>query len=123
MAADPVKNQRLGARVVFAWAGLCAAWRSERSFRTQCIMALMASGVMGVLQPRLVWWALVGMAIVLVLAAELINTALEQLADHLHPEHHPRIKIVKDCAAAAVLLLSLGAAWVGVLMVFSTLNN
>lgn len=118
-----MKNQRLGARVVFAWAGLRAAWRSERSFRTQGIMALMAGGVMGVLQPALVWWALVGMAIVLVLAAELINTALEQLADHLHPEHHPRIKIVKDCAAAAVLLLSLGAAWVGVLMVFSALNN
>lgn len=86
-------------------------------------MALVASGVMGVLQPALIWWALVGMMIALVLAAELINTALEQLVDHLHPEQHPRIKIVKDCAAAAVLLLSLGAAWAGVLMVFSTLDN
>lgn len=117
-----MKNQRLNVRAAFAWAGLRAAWHGERSFRTQCIMALMASGVMGVLQPALIWWALVGMMIALVLAAELINTALEQLVDHLHPEQHPRIKIVKDCSAAAVLLLSLGAAWVGVLMVFSTLD-
>lgn len=118
-----MKNQRLSARVAFAWAGLRAAWQGERSFRTQGIMALVAGGVMGVLQPALIWWALVGMMIALVLAAELINTALEHLVDHLHPEQHPRIKIVKDCAAAAVLLLSLGAAWVGVLMVFSTLDN
>ncbi len=115
-----MKNQRLSTRVAFAWAGLRAAWDGERSFRTQGIIALMACGVMGVLQPTLIWWALVGMMITLVLAAELINTALEQLVDHLHPERHPRIKIVKDCSAAAVLLLSLGAAWVGVLMVFST---
>jgi len=98
-----VKNQRLSARVAFAWAGLRAAWHGERSFRTQCIMALMASGVMGVLQPALIWWALVGMMIMLVLAAELINTALEHLVDHLHPEQHPRIKIVKDCAALSAM--------------------
>ena len=118
-----MKNQRLNVRTAFAWAGLRAAWHSERSFRTQVIMALMASVVMGVLQPALIWWALVGAIIALVLAAELINTALEQLVDHLHPAQHPRIKIVKDCSAAAVLLLSLGAVWVGVLMVFSTLDK
>ena len=57
----------------------------------------------------------------LVIAAELINTALEQLADHLHPEQHPRIKIVKDCAAAAVLILSAGALWVALMMVLAAL--
>ena len=43
-----------------------------------------------------------------VLAAELVNTAIEHLADHLHPELHPKIKLVKDCAAAAVLVVVLG---------------
>ena len=114
-----MKNQPFRERVQHAWAGLGAAWHGERSFRTQGIMALVACVVMGVLRPALIWWALVGMMIALVLAAELINTALEHLVDHLHPERHPRIKIVKDCAAAAVLLLSLGAAWVGMLMVLS----
>jgi diacylglycerol kinase (ATP) len=49
-----------------------------------------------------------------VLAAELLNTAVEHLADHLHPELHPHIKAVKDCAAAAVLIASLGALAVAI---------
>jgi undecaprenol kinase len=48
-----------------------------------------------------------------VIAAELFNTALEHLVDHLHPETHPRIRIVKDCAAAAVLITVCGALVVG----------
>jgi len=79
-------------------------------------MAAVVVLVMAWLRPGLIWWALVGGMITLILAMELLNTAIEQLADHLHPDEHPRIKLVKDCAAAAVLLLSLGAVWVGVLM-------
>jgi undecaprenol kinase len=92
------------------------AWRNERSLRAQVVIAVAAVAVMAWLRPALIWWALVGGMIALILAVELLNTAIEQLADHLHPEEHPRIKVVKDCAAAAVLLLSCGAAWVGVLM-------
>jgi len=44
-----------------------------------------------------------------VFAAELFNTAIEHLADHLHPDVHSQIRIVKDCAAAAVLVTVLGA--------------
>ena len=117
-----MKNQPFSVRVNYAWAGVRAAWHSEPSFRIQGIIALVMCVAMGVLQPALIWWALVGVMIALVLAAELINTAFENLVDHLHPQHHPRIKIVKDCAAAAVLLLSLAAAWVGVLMVLSVEN-
>ena len=53
----------------------------------------------------------------IVLAAELVNTAVELLADHLHPEQHPNIKIVKDCAAAAVLIASMGAVGVAIAFV------
>lgn len=118
-----MKNQGFGARLGFAWAGLRAAWRSESSLRTQVWIALAVIPVMAVLRPAMLWWALVGMMIALVLAAELINTALEHLVDHLHPERHPRIKIIKDCAAAAVLVLSIGAVWVGVLMLLSVMEN
>ncbi len=65
-----------------------------------------------------VWWALVLLASGVVLAAELFNTALEHLADHLHPQTHPRIQIVKDCAAAAVLVTAGMAAAVGVALLF-----
>ena len=53
--------------------------------------------------------ALVALTSSAVIAAELFNTALECLANHLHPDHHAQIRIAKDCAAAAVLVAALGA--------------
>jgi diacylglycerol kinase (ATP) len=115
-----VKNQHFLQRLGYAWAGIRSALRSERSLRTQAAVGAAVIPALLILRPALIWWALVGITVALVLAAELINTALEHLADHLHPEQHPRIKIVKDCAAGAVLVLSAGAVWVGVLAVWST---
>jgi diacylglycerol kinase (ATP) len=55
----------------------------------------------------------VGLAVGLVLVAEMANTAIETLADHLHPGQHPEIGVVKDVAAGAVLVASLVAVVVG----------
>jgi undecaprenol kinase len=112
-----LKNRGFTDRLSFAWSGIRSAWRSEASLRAQVWLAVALLAVLATLRPALLWWALCGVMVSLVIAAELINTALEQLADHLHPEQHPRIKIVKDCAAAAVLILSVGALWVALLMV------
>jgi len=68
------------------------------------------------------WWAMIVVTLMVVLAAELINTAVEHLADHLHPDQHPRIKIVKDCAAAAVLIASIGAIGVAAAFVCDQLH-
>jgi undecaprenol kinase len=67
-----------------------------------------------VLRPPPFWWAIVILACSTVLAAELFNTAVERLADHLHPAIHPEIRIVKDCAAGGVLLSSAGAVGVAI---------
>jgi diacylglycerol kinase len=114
-----VKNRAFKERLCFAWSGLRSAWHSESSFRSHVGISGLLLVVLVILRPALLWWALCGVMVTLVIAAELINTALEHLADHLHPEQHPRIKIVKDCAAAAVLTLSIGALWVAAMMVFS----
>ena len=53
------------------------------------------------------------LATALVLAAELLNTAIEELCDYVQPEHAPQIGATKDIAAAAVGLCIL--AWVGVM--------
>ncbi|RMD71493.1 MAG: diacylglycerol kinase [Gammaproteobacteria bacterium] len=116
-----MKNRPFPERLKAALQGLREAWRTERSLRTQSLFALAALLALPILRPALIWWALVGVMVILVLAAELFNTALEHLADHLHPERHPRIRLVKDCAAGAVLLLCLAALWVAALMVLSVL--
>lgn len=56
-------------------------------------------------------------AIALVLIAEMFNTAIEKIMDHLSPAQHPAVKVIKDIAAAAVLIAAIVAAIVG-LMIF-----
>lgn len=116
-----MKNQKFKSRFGYAAHGILIAWR-EYSFRTQIAFAILAIGSLPLLRPDLIWWALVGVMVALVISAELINTALEQLCDHLHPERHENIRIVKDVAAGAVLVLSFGALWVAALMVLSVIN-
>ncbi|WP_164972729.1 diacylglycerol kinase family protein [Lacibacter luteus] len=61
-------------------------------------------------------WLLVVAAVAAVIAAELINTAIEVLCNHVTPEHHPAIKQVKDISAAAVLVVSGAAAITGAII-------
>ena len=76
---------------------------------------------LAVLRPGAIWWAMVLLASAAVLAAELFNTAIEHLADELHPADSPAMRIVKDCAAAGVLIASLGAVGVAVALVLHLL--
>lgn len=114
-----MKNQPFHRRLSFALTGLGIAFRSESSIRLQALAALAATVVLVIARPAPVWWAVFGLTIAVVLAAELFNTAIEHLVDHLHPELHPRIRDVKDCAAAAVLVTSIGALAVAGAFLFS----
>ena len=114
-----MKNRPLLDRVGFAIAGLLAAARGERSFRTQLLAAAAVIGVLAFMRPEPVWWALAALAIAGVLAAELLNTAIEALADLVQPETDLRIRKIKDCAAGAVLLAALGAVAVAAAFAWS----
>jgi len=114
-----MKNQMFKHRMGFAINGIVAAIKRENSLKTQVVFAVLAIVALIVLQPALVWWALVILMIALVLAAELLNTALEGLCDYVQPEHHEAIGYIKDVAAGAVWLLSLAAAVIGSLMIYS----
>lgn len=111
-----MKNQRFGLRLGYAVSGLASTWRNESSFRYQCGATVCVLALLAWRQPAMVWWAILLITCAMVLAAELFNTALEAALDHLHPEHHPAIGVAKDCAAGAVLLLSMTS--VGVLAAF-----
>ena len=62
------------------------------------------------------WVALVA-SLLLVLAVEFLNTALERLCDHMHPDRHDAIRIIKDLASAGVFftLALAGLVWVAAL--------
>jgi undecaprenol kinase len=111
------KNLSFAKRLSFALTGLAHALRAERSLRTQLACLVVVAAALAYLQPPAVWWALVSLGAAGVLAAELFNTAIEHLADHVQPDLHPHIRIVKDCAAAAVLCAVLGAVGVAIAFV------
>lgn len=98
----------------FALQGFRYTLATERNIRVMLGGAAFAV-VMGlVLQLDLVSWAIVLLCIGCVLAAELMNTAIETVVDLVSPEYHPLAGHAKDIAAAAVYVLSFLVAAVGV---------
>jgi len=61
-------------------------------------------------------WIAVTLCIGIVFALELVNTAIENLANFVSKEYHELIKKVKDLAAAAVLIAAIAAAIIGLII-------
>ncbi|PKY12069.1 diacylglycerol kinase [Acidithiobacillus marinus] len=100
------KNQPIWRRARYGLHGLGIAAREEASFRAE-LWAL--SGTVVVLiwvHASLMWWGMALLLMAMLMAAELLNTALESLADLVSPEFHPLVARAKDCGAAAVFVLS-----------------
>ena len=96
--------------VRWAFAGLRAAWREEFAFRVEvCVCAPLAPAAFW-LGSGFVERALLIASCVLVLIAELFNSAIESAVDRIGPEPHPLSGMAKDFAAAAVFLCVLLAA-------------
>ena len=114
-----MKNRHLLHRFGYALDGLRYVWGSERSFRTEIGCALAAGIVLAILRPGWQWAALIVLCVMLVLGCELLNTALEALIDHIHPDVSPAIKHAKDAAAAAVLVSATGSVCIGAMMLLS----
>jgi diacylglycerol kinase (ATP) len=117
-----MKNRPFLRRLGFALAGIRSAWRSEHSFKFQVVAAAGVLAVLPLLRPAPIWWAVVSLTVAAVIATELLNTALEFLVDRLHPDEHPTIKIVKDCAAGAVLVASCAALVVAAAFLYELLR-
>jgi len=58
-------------------------------------------------------WLIQTLAIGLVLGIEGLNTAVEKVADFIHPEYHERIGFIKDIAAGAVFFAAMTAIAIG----------
>lgn len=99
-----------------AWHGLIHLVRTQPNARFHVLAAALACGAGAGFGVSRAEWLWITAAIALVWSAEAFNTALEDLADALHPERHPGIGRAKDVAAAAVLIAALGAAVIGLLV-------
>ena len=110
---DERPRQSLLVKFGLAWRGLRRGVRSESNFFVHLFVAALVVATGGVLRCTMVEWCLLVLCIALVLAVEMMNTALEHLAKAVSEKRNPFIADALDMASASVLLASLGAAVVG----------
>jgi diacylglycerol kinase len=100
----------------YAFRGLGSMLREEPNAQLHALATVAVLALALVLDLPRGDWAWLVAAIAAVWATETLNTALESLADAVHPEPHPLVGRAKDLSAAAVLLTALGAVAIGLLV-------
>lgn len=98
--------------------GIIYSVKTQRHMRYHLAAALIVLLVALVVNVSRIELILLTMAIVLVLATELLNTALEVAIDMIAEDYHPKAKLAKDIAAGVVLVASLGALVLAYLILY-----
>lgn len=104
-----------------AFEGIGAAFKSELHMKVHLVFAVAALLACWFLQVEAWGWCVVIICIGMVIAAEVLNTAIEALCDKVSPEHDPRIKVAKDAAAGAVLVLAITSVIAGLIVFIPSL--
>lgn len=99
---------------LYALRGIGFALKSEKNFRFEIVVAVIAVFAALFFPLIALERALIFLSIALVLALELANTAFERVMDILKPRIHPYARIIKDMMAGAVLLTTLTAIAIGI---------
>ena len=104
--------------VVWSEQGWVAAWSSEASLRQWTVVNVLSAILAFAVEMTPGERALILGLGLLILAAELMNTAVETAVNYISTERHPLARKAKDCgsAAVAVTALAAGVAWLVVLI-------
>lgn len=98
---------------VFAFRGMGHCLRHEKNFRIQFGAAIVVIACGIYFQISTMEWVSILICISMVLGLEMVNSTIEKIANFISPDYHPGIKIIKDLAAGAVLLVSIISAIIG----------
>jgi diacylglycerol kinase len=101
---------------VYAFNGLFFTFRSQLNFRIHIIVGCIVVLCGLIIHLTATEWCILTLAIGLVLSMEALNTAIEQLVDHISPEYHKQAGTVKDIAAGAVLISAITAIVTGLIL-------
>lgn len=100
----------------YAISGVISLLKTEQNARIHAIAAIMVGILAYILNVTRLEAAILFMAVVMVFAIEIINTAIEKVFDLLHPENHGTIRYVKDAMAGAVFIAAIIAIVVAILI-------
>ncbi|BBE31961.1 diacylglycerol kinase [Tepiditoga spiralis] len=100
----------------FAINGLFEVHKTQRNFRIQTfigLIALITALFLDLNGVKLLW---ISFAVMLVLLMEALNTVIEKVLDYLHPDYSEIIGIIKDISAAVVLIASVFSIVIGTII-------
>lgn len=99
-----------------AFAGIWWVLKTQHNFQIHIIAAIVVLILASILGLSAVEFTILVVAIILVIVAEMINTAVESMTDLIYETHHIRAKIAKDVSAGMVLVTALGAVILAILI-------
>lgn len=100
----------------YALKGIYFYVTSEGSVRIHLLATLFVIGMGCWLHIAMNQWIILVLAIGMVHAAEVFNTAIEELVNFISPQQHPSAGKIKDLAAGAVLIAAITAAIIGIII-------
>lgn len=106
-----LKNRLLGSK--YAITGAFKLIKNEPSIQLQTIISIGVTIAGFVFDISATQWMLQCFAIGLVITAEGLNTAIEEMANFIHPTQDPKIGNIKDIAAGAVFFAAITALVIG----------
>ena len=109
-----LKELKISFQVAFK--GIRIAIKEEQTFTIQLFIGALILILMYWLPLNNIERAILILAIILVLSLELINSQIERTLDVLYPDFHPKVGRIKDMAAGAVLIVSIGSIFIGLLI-------
>lgn len=110
-------------RFVDAFNGIFHAIKSQKNMKIHIAATIVVISCGFFFNVTLIEWCILIIAIALVIAAEIFNTAIEWFCDFVEPNHNKKIGLIKDAAAGAVLVLSIAAFAVGLLIFLPKILN
>lgn len=102
--------------VSFAFKGAVKLITTEHSIMVQFAIAILLIITGFYFHISTTEWMFQTLAIGLVISVESLNTAIEKVADFIHPDYHKRIGFIKDIAAGAVFFSALVALAIGLII-------
>ncbi|THF51827.1 diacylglycerol kinase family protein [Flavobacterium supellecticarium] len=102
--------------LVFAFKGAYKLITTEHSVMVQFSLAMVVTLAGFYYHISKEEWLIQTLAIGLVLSIEGLNTAVEKIADFIHPDYHQKIGFIKDIAAGAVFFAAMAAIAVGLII-------
>lgn len=100
----------------YAFEGIHYVFRNDQNLLAHFVVGIIVIGSSIFLHVTPFEMGILGLTIMMVISAEMINSAIEKMVDLITSEHHAQAKIAKDVSAGMVLLTAIAAFIIGSLI-------